>query len=126
MIIHEKVEGLESRSEESNQRKLLYREKERKIIEIAETTCPDQNAMNLSNKELLRAEQAFLWKNPSFIPTPTDINWYSLRHDFDGFINKLRYLLSKPADTSSINVNHTTNISSSLVRQLGNLENLRM
>ena len=108
------------RRHHNNQRKLLYREKERKIIEEAKTTCPDQNAINLSNKDLSHAEQSLLRKGPSFIPTPTDIKWYNLRRDFDSFVNKLRYRVSKPAETSSINVNHTSNISNSLVRQLGN------
>ena len=74
----------------------------------------------MSNKDLLHAEKSLLRKGPSFIPIPTDINWYNLRRDFDSFFNKLRYRVSKPAETSSINVNHTTNISNSLVRQLGN------
>ena len=39
----------------NNQKKLLYWEKEREIIEVAKTTCPDQNAINLSNKELPHA-----------------------------------------------------------------------
>ena len=44
----------------NNQQKLLYREKERKIIEEAKTTCSDQNTINLSNKDLLHAEQSLL------------------------------------------------------------------
>ena len=108
------------RRHHNNQRKLLYRKKERKIIHKAKTTCPDQNAINLSNKDLSHAEQSLLRKGSSFIPTPTDINWSNLRRNFDSFVNKLRYRVSKPAETSSINVNHTTNISNSLVRQLGN------
>ena len=44
----------------NNQQKLLYREKERKIIEEAKTTCSDQNTINVSNKDLLHAEQSFL------------------------------------------------------------------
>ena len=74
----------------------------------------------MSNKELSYAEQSLLRKGPSFKPTPAYINWYSLRRDFDSFVNKLRYRVSKPAETNSINVNHTKNISNSLVRQLGN------
>ena len=74
----------------------------------------------MSNKDLSHAEQSFLRKGPSFIPTTTDINWYNLRNDFDNFVNKLRYRVSKPAETSSINVTYTTNISNSLVHQLGN------
>ena len=104
------------RRHHNNQRKLLYREKERKVIEVAKTICPDKNAINLSNNELWHGEQSLLRKGPSFIPTPADINWYSLRRDFDSFVNKLRYRVSKPAETSSISVNHTKNISNSLVR----------
>ena len=76
----------------------------------------------MSNKDLSHAEQSLLRKGPSRtdIPAPTGINWYNLRRDFDSFVNKLRYRVSKPAETSSINVNHTSNISNSLVRQLGN------
>ena len=74
----------------------------------------------MSNKELSHAEQSLLRKHPSFIPTSTNINWYSLEHDFDSFANILRYRVSKPAETNSINVDHTKNISNSLVSQLGN------
>ena len=76
----------------------------------------------MSNKDLSHAEQSLLRKGPSRtdIPAPTGINWYNLRRDFDSFVNKLRYRVSKPAETSSINVNHTTNVSNLLVRQLGN------
>ena len=74
----------------------------------------------MSNKDLSHAGQSLLREGPSFILIPTDINWYNLRRDFNTFVNKRRYLVSKPAETSSINVNHATNISNSLVRQLGN------
>ena len=72
-----------------------------------------------SNKDLSHAEQSLLRKGPSFIPTPTAIKWYNLKCDFDSFVNKLRYRVSKPAETSSINVNHTTNMSNSLVFKSG-------
>ena len=32
-------------------------------------------SINLSNKDLSHAEQSLLREGPSFIPTPTDINW---------------------------------------------------
>ena len=83
------------RRHHNNQRKLLYREKERNIIEEAETTCPDQNPINLSNKDLSNAEQSLLIKGPSFMLTPTDINLYNLRQDFDSFVDKLRYRVSR-------------------------------
>ena len=104
----------------NNQPKLLYQVKERKIIEEAKATCPDQSVINLSNKDLSHAEQSLLRKSASFIPTPMDMNCYNLGCDFNSLVNKLRYSVSKPAETSSINVNHTTNILNSLVRQLGN------
>ena len=61
------------RRHHNNQRKLLYREKQRKVTEVPKITCPDQNAINLSNKELSHAEQSLLRKSPSFMPTPADI-----------------------------------------------------
>ena len=123
MIIHEKNRKFRKskRRHHNNQRKLLYPEKERKVIEAAKTICPNQKAVNLSKKELSHGEQSLPRKGPSFIPTPTDINWYSLRRDFDSFVKKLRYLVSKPAENNSINVNHRKNIPNSLIRQLGNL-----
>ena len=87
----------------------MYQEKERKIIEEANPLCPDQNTINLSNKNLSHAGQPLLRKSPSFIPTPAYIYWSSLRQNFDSFVNKLRYRVSKPAETSSINVDHMTN-----------------
>ena len=30
-------------------------------------------------------------KEPSFVPTPTDINWYAVRKDFTNFVNKIRH-----------------------------------
>ena len=40
------------RRHHNNQQKLLYQEKERKIIEVAKIAYPDQNTINLRNKEL--------------------------------------------------------------------------
>ena len=64
---------------------------ENKREKLAKIACLDQNAINLSNKDLSHAEQTLLRKGPSFIPTLTDTNWSSLRHDFNSFVNKLRY-----------------------------------
>ena len=54
-------------------------------------TSPEQNAINLSSKVLSPAEKSILKKGPLFVLTPTDINWYNLRQDFDSFVNKLRF-----------------------------------
>ena len=75
----------------------------------------------MSNKDLWPAKQYLLRKGPSFIPTPTDINWCSLRRNFDIFVGKIRYRVSKPEETSSVNENHTTNILHSSLLQLSNL-----
>ena len=71
-------------------RKTIYLEKER-MIEEAKTTNPEQNAINLSSKASSPAEKSLLKKDPSFVPTPTDINWCNLRQDFDSFASKLRF-----------------------------------
>ena len=52
------------RRHHNNQRKSLYQEKGRRIIEVVKTTYPDQNAINLTNKDLSHAEQYLLRKVP--------------------------------------------------------------
>ena len=49
---------------------------------------PDQNAIDLRNAVLSEDQKTLLKKGPSFVPTPTDINWYNVRKDF---INKTRH-----------------------------------
>ena len=51
---------------------------------------PDQNAISLSNAILSEEQKSLLAKGPSFVPTPSDINWYEVRKDFTKFINKVR------------------------------------
>ena len=45
----------------------------------------------MSNAVLSEDQKALLKKGPSFIPTPTDINWYDVRKDFTNFINTIRH-----------------------------------
>ena len=45
----------------------------------------------MSNAVLSEDQKTLLKKGPSFIPTPTDINWYDVRKDFTKFINKIRH-----------------------------------
>ena len=52
---------------------------------------PDQNAIDLGNAVLSEDQKTLLKKGPSFVPTPTDINWYNVRKDFTKFINKTRH-----------------------------------
>ena len=79
------------RRRHNNERKTIYREKERGMIEEVKPTSPEQNTINLSSKVLSPAEKSLLKKGPSFAPTPTDINWCNLLQDFDSFVNKLRF-----------------------------------
>ena len=75
----------------NNERKIIHREKERRIIGEAETLNPEQNAINLSSKVLSPADKSLLKKGPSFVTTLTDINWCILRKDLNSFVNKLHY-----------------------------------
>ena len=75
----------------NNGRKIIYREKQRRIIGEAETLSPEQNAINLSSKVLSPADKSLLKMGPSFVPTSTDINWCILGQDLDSFVNKLHY-----------------------------------
>ena len=52
------------------------------MIEETKTTIPEQNSINLSSKVLSPAEKSLLKKDPSFVPTPTDINWCNLQQFF--------------------------------------------
>ena len=50
---------------------------------------PDQYAINLSSKVLTTPQKSVLAKGPSFIPTPNDVSWLSVRQN--SFIKQLRY-----------------------------------
>ena len=60
------------------------------IKEIIENAT-DQNAINLSNAVLSEDQKTLLKNRSSFIPTPKNINWYSVRKDFTRLINKMRH-----------------------------------
>ena len=76
-----------------------------KINEI-KANAPDQNSINLSKCELTEAQKRLLMKGPSFVPTPSDVNWYEMRKDFDKFVNQIRF---KAKNTLEANSNDTTN-----------------
>ena len=62
----------------------------KKISEI-KANAADQNAINLSTTTLTEAKKSLLMKSPSFVPTPSDVNWYEMRKDFEKFVNQLRF-----------------------------------
>ena len=58
-------------------------------IRKAKEEDPDQYAINLSSKVLTTPQKSVLAKGPSFIPTPNDVSWLSVRKN--SFIKQLRY-----------------------------------
>ena len=72
----------------------------KQIMGLAKESGPDQNAINLSCLNLTSPQKLLLAKGPSFIPTPTDINWYEFRKDFTTFENQLRYKAKQFQSTS--------------------------
>ena len=67
--------------------------------------------------EISESQKSLLRKGSSFVPTPSDINWYEVRRDFDKFVNQLGYrvthsleitssqeILSEPPTAGNINV----------------------
>ena len=69
-----------------------YRFKKKQSIKEIEQNAPDQNTINLPNSVLSKEQKSLLKKGPSFVPTPTDINWYEVRKDFTKLTNKIRHL----------------------------------
>ena len=59
-----------------------YRSKKNQCIKEILKNAPDQNAINLSNSVLSKEQKSLLKKGPSFVPSPTDINWYEVRKDY--------------------------------------------
>ena len=86
------------------------------IVRIKETVL-DKNAINLTSTELSESQKMLSRKGPSFVPTPSDINWYEVRRDFDKFINQLRY-----------RVTHTTEITSNqeILTEPGTADNINL
>ena len=60
---------------------------------IRKAKAKDQNAINLSSKVLTIPQKSVLVKSPSFIATPNDVNWLSLRKELNSFINQRQYFV---------------------------------
>ena len=60
---------------------------------IRKAKAKDQNAINLPSKVLTTPQKSVLVKSPSFIATPNDVNWLSLRKELNSFINQRRYFV---------------------------------
>ena len=74
------------------------RDKQKQNIVRVKETAPDQNAINLTSTELSQPQKSLLQKGSSFVPTPSDINCYEVRRDFDKFVNQLSYRLTHSTD----------------------------
>ena len=77
------------------------RDKQKQNIVRIKETAPDQNAINLTSTELSESQKLLLRKGPSFVPTPSDINWYEVRRDFDKFVNQFRYRVTHSTEITS-------------------------
>ena len=69
-----------------------YRSKKKQKNKEIKQNAPDQNAISLSDSVLSEEQKSLLKKGSSFVPTPTDINWYEVCKDFTKFISKIRDL----------------------------------
>ena len=45
----------------------------------------------MSTRDLTPSQKSVLAKGPTFLPTPTSVNWLDLRKGFDKFVTQLRY-----------------------------------
>ena len=49
----------------------------------------------MSTRHITPSQKLVLAKGPTFVPTPTSVNWLDLRKDFDKFVNQWRYEFKK-------------------------------
>ena len=49
----------------------------------------------MSTRHVTPSQKSVLAKGPTFVPTPTSVNWLDLRKDFDKFVKQLRYIFKK-------------------------------
>ena len=68
-----------------------YRSNKKQSIKEVKQNAHNQNAINFSNSLVSEEQKSLLKKGPSFVPVPTDINWYDIRKDFTKFTNKVRH-----------------------------------
>ena len=77
--------------EKRKRNKCSFKERIKKIKEDS----PEQNAINLSTRNLTPLQKSVLAKRSTFVPTPTSVNWLDLHKKFDKFANQLRYEFKK-------------------------------
>ena len=70
--------------------------------------------MNLTSYELSNACKSLLAKGSSFVPTPYDVDWCTLKQDFDNFVNKLRFQYVNPTPSEDNTANSNDNNSEKL------------
>ena len=70
-------------------KKRITKKRKQRITDI-KNNSPDQNAYNLSVMFLTTPQKSLPKKGPYFVPITSDVNWLTLRKDFDKFVNQLR------------------------------------
>ena len=79
------------------------RYKKKQSIKETKQNAHDQNAINFSNTVLSEEQKSLLKKGPSFVLTPTDINWYEVDKGFTKFTNKIRRLADLDQQQEQVN-----------------------
>ena len=66
-------------------------------------------------------------KGLNFVPTPYDINWYTLKQDFDNFVNKLRFhYLNATSTVTSTTDNNKQALDESALKKVEKKSNFRV
>ena len=92
---------MKNSTKKKTEKRKWYKHYHKERITDIKNNLQDQNAINLSAISLKTPQKWLLKKGPSFVPTPSDINWLTLRKDFDKFVNQLRYQLKHTNQQSS-------------------------
>ena len=83
------------------EKRRIRKDKQKQIIVRIKETTPNQNAVNLTSTDLSESQKLLLRKQPSFVPSPSDINWYEVRRDFDKLVNQFRYRVKNSTKITS-------------------------
>ena len=76
-------------------KRVRHKNNYRERMNFAKVNAPDQNAINLSSLKLTSPQKYLLSKEPSFVLTPKDVNWYELHKNLIKFANQLRFKLKQ-------------------------------
>ena len=92
----------------------------KKELKRLKKTALTKSAINLSTRDLTPSQKSVLAKGPTFLPTPTSVNWLDLHKDFDKFVNQLRYEFKKQRTQHQEQGSSANNGLESLQHQISN------